>query len=254
MVSPAWQNFIAEIARWRESGQQVDFWWRDDDACRPDPALTRLITLANRTAVPLALAVIPGDARADAFDPASAMVSVLQHGIDHRTRAAAGEKKTEFSAAEPVHEALKRLLRGRTQLEQLVGTQALPVLVPPWNRISAPQLVEHLAGAGYRGLSCFGPRRSRYAAPGVVLVNTHVDIIDWRGSRGFVGEDIALELATRHLQARRSGLADAGEPTGWLTHHAVHDEAAWAFMERLLELTGSATGVSWLGAPAIFGS
>lgn len=84
------------------------------------------------------------------------------------------------------------------------------------------------------------------------MVNTHVDVIDWRGSRGFVGEDFALNLATRHLQARRNGSADAHECTGWLTHHAVHDEAAWSFLAMLLERTRRTDGVRWRAATDLF--
>ena len=252
MVGPPWQGFLDEIASWRDAGRLVDFWWRDDDACRPDPALVRLVALASSADVPLALAVIPADVEAVAWEPASSVVTLLQHGVDHRNRAAAGEKKTEFAASELLSAALARLVRGRARLEQVAVGGVLPVLVPPWNRISAPQLMAHLAGAGYCGVSAFGARRARYAAPGLVMVNTHVDIIDWRGSRGFVGEDLALGQATRHLQARRTGLADAHESTGWLTHHAVHDEAAWTFMGRLFERTRALEGVRWHSAGQLF--
>ena len=84
------------------------------------------------------------------------------------------------------------------------------------------------------------------------MVNTHVDIIDWRGSRGFVGDDLALGQATRHLQARRTGRAGAHESTGWLTHHAAHDEAAWTFMGRLFERTRELEGVRWHSAAQLF--
>lgn len=253
MVNLAWQSFLDEIAQWRDSGRQVDFWWRDDDASRPDPALARLTALAVAARVPLALAVIPADVEAAAFEPITDWVSLLQHGMDHRNLAATGEKKTEFPLAGSLPDVLARLKHGRARLQQVAaGSKVLPVLVPPWNRISAPQLVAHLAAAGYCGLSTFGPRRSLYAAPGLVMVNTHVDIIDWRGTRGFVGEELALGQATRHLQERRSGQADAGEATGWLTHHAVHDEAAWGFMALLLERTRDLQGVCWRAAAELF--
>ncbi len=251
-MSTAWHRFFDEIARWREAGRTVDFWWRDDDACRPEPALTRLLALATSFGVPLALAVIPDAAQAGAFEVNNAVVTVLQHGVDHRNRATGHEKKTEFPASEPVAAALARLERGRARLELLAVRQAMRVLVPPWNRMSSPALVGQLADAGYRGLSTFGPRSSQLAAPGLLLVNTHVDIIDWRGGRGFVGEDVALGQATRHLQARRSGLADGAEPTGWLTHHAVHDESAWVFLQQLFERTAGRQGVSWRSATDLF--
>lgn len=252
VVNQAWQSFFDEIARWRESGRTVDFWWRDDDACRPDPALARLVALASANDVPLALAVIPADVQGAAFEPADTRLTLLQHGADHHNRAATGDKKTEFPASESLSTALARLADGQMRLQRITGARILPVLVPPWNRISAPHLISHLAGAGYRGLSTFGPRPSMYAAPGVLMVNTHVDVIDWRGSRGFVGENFALNLATRHLQARRNGSADAQECTGWLTHHAVHDEAAWSFMAMLLEHTRRMDGVRWRAATDLF--
>ena len=251
-MSPAWQALFDELAQWRDAGLVADFWWRDDDASHPDPALERLMGIAAEAAVPLALAAIPEDAQVAAFELAGPMVSLLQHGVDHRNRADGGEKKTEFPASELVPVTIARLAGGRARLGRVAGGRLLPVLVPPWNRISAPQLVGHLAEAGYTGLSTFGPRRVAYAAPGLKMVNTHVDIIDWRGTRGFVGEDLALGQAVRHLQARRSGHADALECTGWLTHHAVHDEAAWTFMALLLERTRELQGLRWRVARELF--
>ena len=252
MVNQAWQDFYEEIAQWRDIGRTVDFWWRDDDACRPDPALARLLELARTSGVPLALAVIPVDVQAAAFEPASSLLTLLQHGVDHLNRAAAGDKKTEFPASELPATALARLAEGYMKLQRATGLSVLPVLVPPWNRISAPHLMAQLAGAGYRGLSTFGPRNSMYPAPGLLMVNTHIDVIDWRGSRGFVGAEVALAQATRHLQARRNGSAQAQECTGWLTHHAVHDEATWRFMAMLLERTSHIDGVRWRSAADLF--
>jgi hypothetical protein len=61
-----------------------------------------------------------------------------------------------------------------------------------------------------------------------------------------------LEAAVRHLSARRAGTADAAEPTGFLTHHAVHDEAAWDFLHRLFETTSAIPGVEWRRAEELF--
>ena len=83
-------------------------------------------------------------------------------------------------------------------------------------------------------------------------MNTHVDIIAWNAGRGFVGEDTALDATLRHLAARRTGAVEAAEPTGILTHHACHDEAAWSFLERLFETTREAAGVRWRDAAGLF--
>jgi hypothetical protein len=83
-------------------------------------------------------------------------------------------------------------------------------------------------------------------------VNTHVDIIAWQSGRGFVGEDSALHMLVGHLASRRRVELDAAEPTGLLTHHARHDEAAWAFLERLFAFTREA-GARWRTAAELFG-
>jgi hypothetical protein len=85
----------------------------------------------------------------------------------------------------------------------------------------------------------------------MVEANTHVDIIDWRGTRGFCGEEAALAAAARHLAARRTGAADSSEPTGWLTHHEMHDGAAWNFLSYLFDRTRR-LGARWVDAASIF--
>ena len=252
MVSQAWRAFDTEVARWRDCGRPVEFWWRDDDAVRPAPELARLLDLAAQTGVPLALAVVPDVAVPELFAELGRGVSVLQHGVDHVNRAAAGGKKTEFPPGEPIDAALERLASGRARLESLGGARSIAVLAPPWNRLPEA-LVRRLADAGLHGLSTYGARSGAAPAPGISQVNTHVDIIAWRSGRGFVGEDEALGMAVSHLAARRTGAVESAEPTGWLTHHACHDQAAWKFLARLFEATRRAPGVHWRRADGLFG-
>jgi hypothetical protein len=251
MLSASWRALSDEIALWRDAGQAVEFWWRDDDAARPMPALARLLALSADASIPLALAVVPLGADADLLASFGETVRVLQHGTDHRNRARPGEKKTEFPGAEPPQAAAARLAAARDQLQAQAGNRFVPVLAPPWNRLPEP-LVPHLAAAGFRGLSQYGARAAAEPSIGLRRVNTHVDIIAWRTGRGFAGEVEVLGAATRHLAAKRAGAADRLEPTGWLTHHAVHDEAAWVFLERLFETTRKMPGVDWRGAQELF--
>ena len=228
----------------------AEFWWRDDDAGAPSAALQELMMLSKRTQVPVALAVVPFAARPELF--AGLEARVLMHGTDHANRAAPGEKKTEFAAAEPPEEASERLSQARLRLAELAGPRFVPVLAPPWNRFKRA-LIERLPAIGLRGLSRYGARAAAQPAPGVTEVNTHVDVIDWRGTRGFIGEEAALRAALAHLAARRTGRADAVEATGLLTHHALHDAETWAFLERLFEGTRR-HGAAWRDALALFPS
>ena len=253
----AWDLLKDELARWRESGRVVHLWWRDDDANQPTAALTRLFSVSAANNTPLALAVVPQDAHVGLLAGPSCLVSVLQHGVTHRNAARACEKKTEFPLGQVASDALASLLSGQARLEQLYPGRTLRVLVPPWNRISCEGLTDVLSGAGYAGLSRFGSRAfsAHLGTMGksLINVNTHVDVIDWKGGRRFAGSDAILAQALRHLQARRLGDADVAEATGLLTHHAIHDPAAWAFLERLFAFT-TAQGAVWQPAQALFPS
>ena len=217
-------EFAAEVAR-----RKPVFWLRDDDAVTVTPALQRLLAFG----VPVALAVIPDLAEPGLFDK---NVAFLQHGCDHRNRAAPGEKKTEFPAGETIRDALDRLRASRERLLSLGKDRVLPVVAPPWNRMRR-ELAAELPRIGIRGLSAYGEED---AIPGLTVVNTHVDIVAWPDGKRFIGEEAALGLAMTALAKDK--------PVGWLTHHAVHDAAAWRFLERLFALPGP----RWSGAAELF--
>ncbi len=236
-----WRNLSEELDAWATAGRSATLWWRDDDAVEPSPELARLLALARARDLPLALAVIPArasEALAAWLKVHPARAALLQHGYAHRSHAADSEKKAELGAQRPANAVLEELARGWGRMTALFGDSWTPILVPPWNRI-AERLVPELAGLGFQGLSTQGPRAAVLAAPGLVQVNTHLDIMHWPDPRGFLGEAEALEILIAQLRARRLGAADATEPTGLLTHHPAHDAAAWAFLEALLDrLTG----------------
>lgn len=229
-----WSALQAELDLWQRAGQRVALWWRDDDATRPGPALDRLIRLAQDRCVPLALAVVPVPCEtALAERLRDTEVAVLQHGFAHKNHEPADRKKCELGGARPAAAVLEELAAGRQRLAQLFGPRSLPVLVPPWNRIDTG-LVSALPGLGFRGLSTYSPRATAGPTAGLLQVNCHVDPIRWKPSRGFLGGAESLALLCRHLADKRRGAADPDEPSGLMTHHAVHDDALWTFLEDLL--------------------
>jgi len=234
-----WRELEEELARRRDAGRPAAFWWRDDDAAAVLPELKQLLDLSRSSGVPLSLAIVPEAAESELFRLLHDGVTVLQHGTDHRNRAASGEKKTEYPAAEPIESALARISDGCGRLRAFAGRRFFPVLVPPWNRVRK-DLLKKLPAIGIRGVSAYGARASAEPAPGLRQVNTHVDIVAWRQGKRFIGEDEALTLALKSLSTE--------QPLGWLTHHAVHDAAAWKFLERLFTLDGA----RWLSAAEAF--
>lgn len=258
----SWDGLARELDKWASvsiepgkdaTGRPATLWWRDDDAVGTSPALDRLMGLRREYGLPLTLAVIPARAEASLVaaiegDPA---IAPVQHGFAHLNHARNGTKNGELGPARPVAANCADLAAGARRMRELFGERAVPVLVPPWNRID-PELVAHLPGLGFHGLSTFGPRAAAEPVAGLGQANTHIDIVDWRGGRGFVGEVKALSTVIEHLAARRSTVVDPDEPTGLLTHHLVHDDAGWRFLERLFEATATHPAVRWLAAEAIF--
>ena len=90
----AWQWLRHELDRWAEQNRQAAFWWRDDDAVAPTPALERLLALHHRQGVPLALATIPKGADSALADRLELHpgIAVLQHGYAHENHAGEGER------------------------------------------------------------------------------------------------------------------------------------------------------------------
>ena len=251
MTAP-WDRLARELDAWGEAGRTATLWWRDDDATAPGRELDALLETAG--GAPVALAVIPyGASEALAETLAGrANVTILQHGYAHINHAPDGDKKIELGPHRRADHVIAELATGQDRLARIFGLRFLPVMVPPWNRI-APYLVPMLPEMKYVGLSTFAPRTRAQPVAGFHQVNTHVDLIDWRGSRGFVGADRAVDATVRHLADRRQGHADPEEATGILTHHLVQGRDSWAFMAALLAAADRHPAARLLSAPALFG-
>lgn len=244
-----WRDLGREIEAWTTAAAPPTFWWRDDDATVLTPALERLLTLSESSGVPLALAAIPRDLADDARARLAPVPdhAVLQHGFAHANHAPADQRKCEYGEHRPLETIRDEISDGWRRIRRCSG--ALPVFVPPWNRISEA-VVELLHACGLRGLSTLGARAAAGLEAGLVQANVHVDIIDWRGSRGFAGDDAVLEQVLAHLRGRRAGTVDADETTGLMTHHRDHDDGCWDFVQRLFEFTRGR--VTWLTAREVF--
>jgi hypothetical protein len=247
-----WMALDDEVAQWRSLGRTLEIWWRDDDAVDVTPALERLLGLRHAVGVPLALAVVPSRATAALADrlAGEAALDVLQHGYAHVNHAPPDEKKMELGLHRPAMHVLGDLGTGWLALERLFQGRALPVLVPPWNRI-ALALVPALPEIGFRGLSTFGARPRPEPVRGLRQVNTHLDLIDWRGGRRFVGRQQAVDRLVAALAAARSR---SGEPVGILSHHLAMDDEAWDFLVSLWEKLKAMPGVTLPTVRELFGS
>lgn len=204
----------------------VQLWLRDDDACRNSAQLQRLIEITED--IPISLAVIPGRLETSLVDTLKSRdnISVLQHGYRHENHDGEAQQRCEFPDTNLKLQIINDLSQGMAILEDAFGPQFNRVFVPPWNRFSSKWL-DVLPQYGYEGFSA----HYSYGDNGPVQTHhVHVDILarpqqQYRGDQHVIGE----ELLSKHIGHHTS-------PIGIMTHHMAHDEACWAFLEKLVQL------------------
>lgn len=234
---------LRALDRRADAGVPVQLWMRDDDAVSPSGTLDRLLRLTEDQKIPLTLAVIPKFAGPTLAKSLLSLhnVTVAVHGWGHINHAGPNEKKQELGAHRSLATVLDELKHGFDHLHQLFPSKFTPVLVPPWNRI-APVVIAALPNLGFKAVSIFG-KETIAALP---MVNTHVDLMDWRSTRGGRSFDV--------LFAELAAEVGRGGPVGFLTHHLDHDARAWEFIELLIALTVDHSGCYWTSLPSLLPS
>ena len=99
---------------------------------------------------------------------------------------------------------------------------------------------------GLTGLSTFGTASSSDPH----WVNMHLDIFEWRPVRRPLKATEAYSILTAEVEGR---LAGDSAPVGIMTHHLVHEEASWSFLDELLGLIADHPAVEWPSHTALFG-
>ena len=243
------QELTDHLDWFAERDRKVRFWWRDDDAIEPTPALERMLSLANTHKVDLAFAVIPKmatKALAERFaDQTHALV--LQHGWQHKNfqRKDLGEKAAELGSRRDPDDLMAELKAGHDRLQELFGDKFVKAMVPPWNRID-PEISRRLPGIGLSGLSTF----TWHNFPRAHQLQSHIDILKWKKQVRFIGWESARLRFDLQLTRRRN---TGSEPVGLLTHHLVHDDGCFEFLEIFLEIAAHHEGAEWPDVKRLFG-
>jgi predicted deacetylase len=248
-----WAELKRELDAWQIAGKSATLWLRDDDAALVMPELRQLLALSESLAVPLCLAVVP-------MTTSSALaleverhpgIAVTMHGYRHHNHEAVGAKKAEFGEVRPLPEMASELSQGLAHMHHIFGRMLRPVLVPPWNRISA-DLVAALPAIGFRGLSAFGARPTAHPADGLTQVNSHVEVIDWKAGGIAAAPRTIIAGLTAHLRARRLRHAEETEATGLLTHHKIMKEKDFAALQAILAAVSTHPAARWLTLDEVF--
>jgi len=251
--SSAWARLKDELDLWSDTANNATFWWRDDDVTAETAELNRLDSLSQDLRIPVALAAIPSqlDNSLPAYLHERNNLTVFQHGYSHSSYAAEGMKRIEIGGERGTDEIRAQLATGCQKLRDAFADQFLPVLVPPWNRIES-RTYAALVSAGFCGVSSMWARTSAYPAEDLLQVNTHLDPVNWRQDRGFIGESRAIAHICDHLISRRTVNQAGNEPTGILTHHLAQTEEVWIFIRTLMQKLSDHPAVEWLDARSIW--
>jgi len=245
--SDIWQPLHDELDRWRDANLTVELWLRDDDAFRPSPRLDRLIALTAEFGIPVALAIVPKQAKLPLAKRLALETHIhpVVHGWSHVNHAPLWQKKQELGPHRPRHVVLNDLTRGFARLSEFHGERLVPMLVPPWNRID-PGLLGDLPALGFRAVSTFG--NNLKSRPGLPVVNTHIDLIDWHAGNACYDHAWLVAALTKELAAAR---ASGGRPVGILSHHMISEDDAFQFLRGLFT-AAPPTRVSWLAPGELF--
>lgn len=248
-----WEPLEDELAKWQDSALPARLWLRDDDAIEPTEPLCRLAGMAEAYQVPVTIAVIPQPAgKALAAQLAGQpLFSVALHGTAHTNHAPRSEKKCELGLHRGLKTVVDELAAGHAKLRDLFGDRYIHMLVPPWNRIDAA-LVPELPNLGLSSLSTF-TWQNFSTMSGLAQLNTHVDIIDWKQGRiARPAAELIDELA-KNLAIARTRACNGERPAavGILTHHLVHDEAAWHFLAKLFAFAAGRADIKWCQAASL---
>jgi predicted deacetylase len=225
-----------ELDAWNGAGRTASFWWRDDDLGDPTPDLDPLLRSAAALGVEPLLAVVPKWATSDlprrlAGEPARVAV----HGWAHLDHEAGQAKKSEFGAARPVADLMNDVKAGRDKLAELFGDELVSCFVPPWNRMM-PELAQLLPDFGVTAISAYGKHRTGSDRGSLIWINTHIDVIDWKGSRQFIGVEAMARIITVDLAQRRREKAWSSEPIGLLSHHLEMTIGDWRGFETVCRI------------------
>jgi peptidoglycan/xylan/chitin deacetylase (PgdA/CDA1 family) len=218
--------------------EQVQFFFRDDDAGWDDRALERLLDVFEAHGLPLDVAAIPAamsTCTVELLLHRSAAgrndLTVHQHGFAHLNHEPEG-RKCEFGLSRSRQQQTEDVAQGRALLHKLVG-DVPAVFTPPWNRCTS-WTGEVLRDLGFEVLS----RDLSAGSTGVAGLRELPVTVDWFAKR----KKLPVSAGGRGELLAES--ARGTRPVGVMLHHEVMTHEDLADLGMLLALVASHSSAS----------
>jgi hypothetical protein len=252
-LETGFQRLEKEINRLDSENKYMEIWWRDDDLEAPSHSLENMIAVSDNINLAPLLAVVPARASSQLVNLLNQCnINIAMHGLNHYNYEPFTRKKAEFGSFRPIEAQWKDLEKGIGKLEQLFGDLFLKCFVPPWNRINN-ELTKTLPSFGISSLSTFSSRKEATPVPGLLQVNTHVDVIDWKEKRSFIGAELMADKIAGELQNCRTRAIDTLEPIGLLTHHLIMSIDDWKQFQEVCLVLKKSTSINLTSPINYFG-
>lgn len=215
----------AALAQQQADGKVVEVFFRDDDVDEDEATLRRLLALFADRQVPIVLGVIPArltSAGIEALQPFSSVVELVQHGWQHINHEAT-DRKCEFGTSRSFAEQFADLSHGQARMNEAFGEHWFPAFIPPWNRCT--EVTERaLQQLGFRVLSKLYEKGSAASLPEISVT---LDLFRWKdGAQLKTATELWQALAQQSQSDRRIGI---------MLHHKVMADAAFVFLEQMLD-------------------
>ena len=250
-IELSWKKLSDELKKWEGINRTPIFWLRDDDITKGNSNIFRLINLCESNDTSLYLAAIPAEIDLKLVNKIKdySKVYFFQHGYTHRNHSPGKISKSEFSSIREIDTMNSEIQKGFKILSDCCGEKFLPVFVPPWNRMTE-KLFPFLPKLGLKAYS--GKKTSFTKIKEIFIRDAHVDIINWKNNRKFIGEIIAIKEIVNQLVSTRKNQSVTTMPTCILTHHKVMGDDSFLFLETLIKKSKE-LGAIWGSPEEIFG-
>lgn len=247
-VRPRMETAVKVVVEKLPQRGRIAAFFRADDIGVPDDKLARLMAIFQRHNAPLALSVVPEWLTPENWTAIREMGAASpdlwcwhQHGLAHVNHEFEG-KRQEFGPSRSRAEIRADIEKGRERLLSIMGEAFFPAFTPPWNRCGQWAL-DALSSLGFLAVSRFQGATPPPPA-GLAEVSVNLDPHTRKDASAVKGwQSLSFELT----EALASGVC------GVMIHHHRMNDAAFDFMEMLLDIFTVTPAIEMKGLPDLIG-